>query len=174
MSPASQRDAADGPAPTSEAVGDRFVETLQGVWRGDGEGHYPTIETFGFTEELTFTRLGEKPIIRYAQRSWHHEDSRPLHGECGYLRFDGDRLELLIAQPTGYAEVHHGRTDGTSVEFGITAFGRSATALEVQTVRRRWAFDEGKLITELWMTFDDVIDGHHLRSVLHPAREDTG
>jgi THAP4-like, heme-binding beta-barrel domain len=149
-----------------------FVDTLQGVWRGDGEGHYPTIETFGYVEELTFSRLGDKPIISYAQRSWHHDDGRPLHGECGYLRYDGDRLELVVAQPTGYAEVHHGRTDGTSVEFGVTTFGRSATALPVQTVRRRWALDDGKLITELWMTYDGVIDGHHLRSVLQPAGGD--
>lgn len=148
----------------------RIVEWLPGVWVGDGEGHYPTIATFGYREELTFARLRDKPIVSYVQRSWHNEDDRPLHSECGYLRIQDDRVELLIAQPTGFAEVHHGRDDGDAIDFGITAFGRSATALPVQTVRRRWALDDGRLITELWMTYGGVIDGHHLRAVLEPVR----
>jgi hypothetical protein len=146
-----------------------LTDRLPGVWRGDGEGHYPTIETFGYREELAFTRLVDKPIMSYVQRTWHHDDGRPLHAECGYLRFGGDRVELLIAQPTGFAEVHHGRDDGDVIDFGITAFGRSATALPVQTMRRRWAHDGAHLVVELWMSYGDVVDGHHLRAVLEPV-----
>jgi hypothetical protein len=148
-----------------------LTDRLPGVWRGDGEGHYPTIATFGYREEITFTRLGDKPIISYVQRTWHHDDGRPLHGECGYLRLDGDRVELLIAQPTGFAEVHHGRDDGDVIDYGITAFGRSATALPVQTVRRRWAREGDHLIVELWMSYGGVVDGHHLRAVLAPVTQ---
>lgn len=147
-----------------------LADRLPGTWRGDGEGHYPTIVTFGYREELTFARLGAKPIISYTQRSWHHDDDRPLHVECGYLRLSGERLELLVAQPTGFAEVHHGRNAVDVVEFGVTVFGRSASALPVQTVRRRWALEDGRLISELWMTYGGVVDGHHLRAAL---RRDT-
>jgi hypothetical protein len=143
-----------------------LAERLPGVWRGDGRGHYPTIATFGYREELTFARLGDRPIVSYAQRSWHHDDGRPLHVECGYLRMDGARLELVVAQPTGFAEIHHGRDHPDVVEFGITTFGRGASALPVQTVRRRWALENGRLITELWMTYGGVVDGHHLRAEL--------
>lgn len=144
-----------------------LVDRLPGVWRGDGEGHYPTITSFGFREELTFTRLGDKPVVGYTQRSWHHDDGRPLHVECGYLRTDGPRVELVLAQPTGFTEVHHGHGEGDVVEFGITDFGRTATAQPVQTLRRRWALDGDRLTCDLWMTYDGVTDGHHLRSVLH-------
>ena len=143
-----------------------LADRLPGVWRGDGEGHYPTIRTFGYREELEFSRLADKPILSYVQRTRHRDDGRPLHAECGYLRLDGDRVELLIAQPTGFAEVHHGRDAGDVIDFGITAFGRSATALPVQTVRRRWARDGDRLVVELWMSYGDVVDGHHLRAVL--------
>jgi len=148
-----------------------LTDRLPGVWRGHGEGHYPTIATFGYREEVTFARLGDKPIISYVQRTWHLDDGRPLHGECGYLRLDGDRVELLIAQPTGFAEVHHGRDGGGVIDFGITAFGRSATALPVQTVRRRWAGEGDDLVVELWMSYSDVVDGHHLRAVLAPVTQ---
>ena len=143
-----------------------LVDRLPGVWRGDGEGHYPTITSFGYREELTFTRLGDKPILSYVQRTWHHDDGRPLHGECGYVRLDGDRVELVIAQTTGFTEIHHGRDGGEAIDFGITAFGRTATAIPVQTVRRRWAMKDDHLIVELWMSYGGVVDGHHLRSTL--------
>lgn len=150
-----------------------LVDRLPGVWRGDGEGHYPTIATFGFREELTFTRLGDKPVVSYTQRSWHHDDDRPLHVECGYLRTDGPRVELVLAQPTGFAEVHHGRGDGDVIDFGVTAFDRTATAQPVQTLRRRWQLDGDQLTCDLWMTYDGVIDGHHLRSALRRVGDQT-
>lgn len=143
-----------------------LADALPGVWRGDGEGHYPTIDTFGYREELTFTRLGDKPIIAYAQRTWHRDDGRPLHSESGFVRLDGDRVELAIAQATGFTEVHHGREHGDAIDFGITAFGRTASAVPVDTVRRRWAMVDGHLVVELWMTYGGVVDGHHLRATL--------
>lgn len=143
-----------------------LIDRLPGVWRGDGEGHYPTISPFGYREELTFTRLGDKPILSYVQRTWHHDDGRPLHGECGYVRLDGARIELVIAQTTGFTEIHHGRDDSGAIDFGITAFGRSATAIPVQSVRRRWAMKDDHLVVELWMSYGGVADGHHLRAAL--------
>jgi hypothetical protein len=140
-----------------------LLDALAGVWQGRGDGHYPTIAPFEFAEQLTFTPLPGKPIGDYRQRSW-REDGTPLHVECGYLRVDADRVELMIAQPTGFVEVHHGRFEHSTVEFGITALGRSATALAVATIRRRWQVTDDRLTTDLWMSYGDVIDGHHLRA----------
>lgn len=147
-----------------------LLTALPGVWRGDGEGHYPTIEPFGYREELTFTRLGDKPVLSYAQRTWHADDGRGLHTESGYVRVDGDRAELLIAQPTGFAEVHHGRVSDGVLAWGLTTLGVAASALDVQTLRRRWELIDGWLIVDLWMTYAGVIDGHHLRAeLIHTA-----
>jgi hypothetical protein len=141
------------------------LTALPGVWEGPGEGHYPTIDPFGYREELTFTRLGDTLVLHYAQRTW-HDDGRALHTECGYLRIDGDRVELVVAQPTGFAESHHGVLDGGVIAFGLTAFGRVATAKPVQTLRRRWALVDGVLHVDLWMTFAGVVDAHHLHAEL--------
>lgn len=143
-----------------------LLTALAGAWEGPGAGHYPTIEPFGYRERLTFSRLPDKPILAYAQRTAHAETTAALHTECGYVRIHGDRVELLVAQPTGFSEVHHGvHTDGV-VEFGITALGRSASALRVETVRRRWELTDDRLVVDLWMTYGGVVDGHHLRSEL--------
>lgn len=39
---------------------------LLGTWRGTGKGSFaPSVAPFEYTEELTFTAMGEKPIIAY-------------------------------------------------------------------------------------------------------------
>jgi hypothetical protein len=149
--------------------GSRLLTALPGVWEGSGEGHYPTMEPFAYDEQLTFLRLGDKPVVTYTQRTWRAGTDTALHAECGYVRVDDDRIELVIAQPTGFTEIHHaiGR-DGT-YDFGLTAFGRTASALRVDTVRRRWVLADDELIVELWMSYAGVVDGHHLRARLRHA-----
>ena len=144
-----------------------LLELLPGVWEGPGEGHYPTMEPFAYREQLTFARLADKPILGYAQRTWREGTDVPLHAECGYLRVDGDRVELVLAQPTGFTEVHHGHDRGGVYELGLTGFARTATALRVDTVRRRWAIHGDDLVVDLWMSYAGVVDGHHLRAQLH-------
>lgn len=146
-----------------------LLATLPGVWRGVGEGHYPTIAPFRYREELTFARPGDGPVLTYAQRTWDADDDGPLHRECGYVRVDGDRCELVIAQPTGITEVHHATVDDGVLAWGITRLGVTASALDVQTVRRRWQVSGDTLTVDLWMTYAGVVDGHHLRAEL--ARE---
>ncbi|MBW3606058.1 MAG: FABP family protein [Actinobacteria bacterium] len=148
-----------------------LLDVLPGVWEGPGDGHYPSIEPFGYREQLTFMRLPGKPIIDYRQRTAHAETGVGLHVECGYVRVAGDRVELLVAQPTGFAEVHHGTLRDGVIEFGITVLGRSASALEVASVRRRWAVGADRLVVDLWMSYGGSIDEHHLRAQLR--RTDT-
>jgi hypothetical protein len=149
--------------------GGDLLSALPGVWRGDGDGHYPTIEPFAYREELVFTRLPGKPIMGYAQRTWRADTDEPLHAECGYARTNGDRLELVIAQPTGFAEVHHALGVDGVYAFGVTALGRTVSALAVATVRRRWELRADTLVVDLWMSYGGVVDGHHLRSELRRA-----
>lgn len=147
-----------------------LIDRLAGRWEGDGAGHYPTISPFGYVERLTFTQLADRPVLHYVQRSWDRDGGAPLHSETGYLRVDGAAVELVIVQPTGFAEVHHGHVaDGGAIDFGITTLGRTATALAVETIRRRWVVQRDRMVTELWMTYGGVVDGHHLRAELHPV-----
>lgn len=149
---------------TAHAVS--LLGILPGVWEGSGDGHYPTMEPFAYREQLTFARRADKPILTYVQRTWRAGTDAPLHAECGYLRVDDDRVELVLAQPTGFTEVHHGRGLEGVYELGLTGFARTATALRVDTVRRRWEIDGDELVVDLWMSYAGVIDGHHLHARL--------
>lgn len=92
-----------------------ILAPLLGVWRGEGEGEYPTIEPFSYGEEVTFSHVG-KPFLAYAQRTWSLADGAPLHGESGYWRpLDGGRIEGVLAHPFGAAEVLVGTVTGGAI-----------------------------------------------------------
>jgi hypothetical protein len=37
-------------------IAQRVLDRLEGNWRGDGSGYFPTIEAFGYHETLTSTK----------------------------------------------------------------------------------------------------------------------
>lgn len=95
---------------------------LLGTWRGGGQGDYPTIEPFDYTEEVTIGHVG-KPFLAYSQRT-RGADGAPLHAESGYLRPAGERgLEMLLTHPSGIAEVLVGEV--TDTHFGLVMMLRA-------------------------------------------------
>ncbi len=97
---------------------------LLGTWRGAGRGHYPTIEAFEYTEEVTIGHAG-KPFLAYNQRT-KSAGGAPLHAECGYWRPAGESgLELLVVHPSGIAEVLVGEV--TDTHFGLVVMLRAGT-----------------------------------------------
>lgn len=113
------------------------IAFLLGTWRGEGSGSYPTIEPFGYVEEITFVHAG-KPWLLYAQRTRHAVEDRPLHAETGYWRPVGDgRIEVVMAYPTGHVEVAAGMVDGTTVEVRTATIDATPTAKRVDEVTRR-------------------------------------
>ena len=103
---------------------------LLGTWRGGGQGHYPTIDPFEYTEEVTFGHVG-KPFLAYSQRT-KGIDGAPLHAECGYWRPTGDRgLELLIVHPSGIAEILVGEVAET--HFGLVVMLEAGAADGAET-----------------------------------------
>lgn len=83
------------------------VAGLIGTWEGDGAGAYPTIAGFTYREQVVFTDIG-KPFLHYQQKTF-APDGRPLHTETGYLRVPSpETVELVLAQPTGQAELAEG------------------------------------------------------------------
>ncbi|KAL6998849.1 hypothetical protein U1Q18_000017 [Sarracenia purpurea var. burkii] len=82
---------------------------LLGTWRGEGEGGFPTITSFKYGEELSFSHPGNRPVIAYSQRTWKLDSGEPMHAESGYWRPKPDgTLEVVIAQSTGLVEVQKG------------------------------------------------------------------
>ncbi len=110
---------------------------LLGTWRGDGSGHYPTIEPFAYVEEISFVHVG-KPWLLYTQRTRHATEDRPLHAETGYWRPVGEgTVEVVMAYPTGHVEIAEGTVRGTSVEVVTSTLAAAPTAKRVDRVERR-------------------------------------
>jgi THAP4-like, heme-binding beta-barrel domain len=113
---------------------------LVGTWVGQGAGEYPTIEAFGYFEEVTFGHVG-KPFLTYGQRTKASDDGRPLHAETGFIRMPSPgRVELVLAHPTGITEIQEGTLSvrGTTVEMELnaTTIGRTASAKDVTALSR--------------------------------------
>ena len=148
---------------------------LLGVWRGAGEGSYPTIESFGYTEEVTFSHVG-KPFLGYTQKTKHAVSGAPLHAEAGYLRALGaGRVEFVVVQPSGIVELHSGTVDSGTVDGGalvlqIDGVHTTPTAKSVTDVHRQIWVEQHAGVTTLAYQVSMAAVGepltHHLRATL--------
>ncbi|MEN4474282.1 peroxynitrite isomerase [Mycolicibacterium cosmeticum] len=141
---------------------------LLGTWAGPGAGEYPTIEPFGYLETVTFGHVG-KPFLTYSQRTKAADDGRPLHAETGYVRVPAaDRVEFLLAHPTGIVEVLEGSLDAEPLRIDVTAttIGRSASAKEVTALARSFALTDDELSYTVQMGAVGQPLQHHLSATL--------
>jgi len=151
--------------PSIEGLGE-----LLGTWRGQGDGEYPTIESFSYIEEVKIDHVG-KPFVTYVQKSKHAATGLPLHAEAGYWRLNGNHVELIVAQPTGIAEVLEGtlsHTDEGSVfEFRSTKVSLTSTASDVTATERRFVLSGDTLSYTVAMAAGEQPMKHHLSATLN-------
>jgi hypothetical protein len=141
---------------------------LIGSWRGEGEGEYPGLDPFRYTEELSFEHVGD-PFLLVTESSW-TPDGAPLHFERGTLRPVGDgRVDLTLAHPIGVAEVSEGTVEGTNVTLRSTAVVRTATGSPVTEIERRYHMEGDRLSYELDMAMEGVARTFHVRATLARA-----
>ena len=122
---------------------------LVGVWRGEGEIVYPTIDgPFHFGQQLVICHDG-RPFLRHESRAWLLDNDgnviRPAARETGFWRPQtDDTIELLAAHGTGIVELYYGRPrNQTSWELATDAVIRSASAKEVTSAHRLYGIIEG-------------------------------
>jgi len=144
---------------------------LLGSWSGEGEGHYPTIAPFAYREEISFSHAG-KPFLAYRQATVRVDTGLPAHAEMGYLRGTGPgRVELVMAHPTGVAEVAEGAVevtaDGLVVRLHSTSVTGTATAKEVRSIQRSLTVAGDLLSYDLSMAAVGLALQHHLHAELH-------
>jgi hypothetical protein len=149
------------------------VLDLLGTWQGQGTGTYPTIESdFTYAQEVTFTHDG-RPFLHYEARAWLIDADgtplRPSARESGWWRLQPEgRVEALITQPTGIAEISVGLATPTTVELTTEEVAVTPTAKDVKATRRRYTRTDPATLT---FTHDLAAVGqplqHHLAARLH-------
>jgi uncharacterized protein YceH (UPF0502 family) len=137
-----------------------------GNWAGRGEGRYPTIESFAYTEEIELRAVPGKAMLAYRSAT-RAEDGRALHGESGFLRLVGEGLvELIVAQGSGIVEVAEGLLDGAEVLMSSSVVTGSPTAKDVTATERRYRVEGDTLSYELSMAAVGQPLLPHLRATL--------
>jgi hypothetical protein len=131
------------------------VSWLLGTWHGNGKGEYPTTEPYAFEQEAVFAHDG-RAFVHYFSRTWVTDESGERIGpgdlETGFLRMgsdtegDGYPLELVLAHPTGYAEVWYGSVDGPRLTLATDVVARTSTAKDYTAGQRMYGLVEGDLM----------------------------
>jgi len=147
------------------------LKFLLGEWEGAGVGGYPTIESFRFGQEISFTHNG-KPFLIYTSRTWLIEEDgslgRPLGTESGYWRIfkkqdePGHMIEVMLAHPTGIVEIYVGDLAFTRIELQTDVVARTSTAKEVTAGTRLY----GLIGEDLGWAYDMAAVGQPLQSHL--------
>ena len=144
---------------------------LLGTWHGNGRGDYPTVDPFAYEQEVVFAHDG-RPFLHYFSRTWITDDDgarlRPGALETGFLRpsgsagENGGSLELVLAHPTGFAEIWYGETDGPRITLATDVVARTLTAKEYTAGQRMYGLVDG----DLMYAFDMAAQGQDMQSHL--------
>ncbi|XP_048845690.1 THAP domain-containing protein 4 isoform X4 [Brienomyrus brachyistius] len=152
-------------APVNPAIAP--LDWLLGSWESDepGEGSFPTIAPFRYTETLHFSQVGQ-PVINFMFNAYHAESKKPLHRECGFIRIQPgtNRVAFIIAQNSGLVEIEEGELAGQLLSLQSQALARTSFAKEphVQQISRLFQLRaDGKLEqTVSMMTGDQPLTQH--------------
>ncbi|WP_375000606.1 FABP family protein [Aeromicrobium sp. CTD01-1L150] len=160
---------------------------LLGTWHGSGRGEYPTIEAFTYEQDVAIAHDG-RPFLHYFSQTWITDDEgervRPGAIETGFLRAAGPvanpdgadpdgsnpdgsggqglAVELVLAHPTGYAEVWYGVAEGARLTLATDIIARTETAKEYTAGQRMYGLVEGSLM----YAFDMAAEGQSMQSHL--------
>jgi len=139
---------------------------LAATWRGTGQGEYPTIASFEYTEEFVITPVPGRPVAHWRSATRDAATSEPRHAESGFIRTTPNGIELVVAHTFGIVEAAAGSFDGDVLTLRSTGLLGTASAKQVDEVERRYEFDGDALRYTIAMAAVGVELTHHLRAEL--------
>ncbi|KAF7222577.1 peroxynitrite isomerase THAP4 [Nothobranchius furzeri] len=141
---------------------------LLGNWESDipGEGTFPTIKPFRYTEKLYFSHVGQ-PVINFMFNAFNAESKKPMHRECGFIRIQPgtNKVAFMIAQNSGLVEIEEGELTGNHLKLQTEKLARISFAKEphVQQICRVFQLlPDGKLEQTVTMVTDNQPLSQHL------------
>lgn len=151
-----------------------IVSELVGTWSGQGEGQYPTIDSFRYRETTQIVERDDHPALRVDQRTWREtpEGEVVSHWELGLLRISSDGSALLHDAQPGRSETMAGSWesdgDGWVISFRSTGFAGDDRVI---ASTRRFLIRPGELSYEMHMETTATRQmSLHLRASLHKSK----
>ncbi|XP_066565220.1 peroxynitrite isomerase THAP4 isoform X2 [Amia ocellicauda] len=152
-------------APLNPAV--KPLEWLVGSWESDGlgQGSFPSIRPFNYTETLHFYHVGQ-PVLNFMFNAFHPDTKKPMHRECGFIRMEPgtQNVAFINAQNTGLVEIEEGELNGLELTLQSRAVARISFAKEpyVQQISRTFRLKDGKLEQTVFMSTENQPLSRHL------------
>lgn len=149
----------------------KFLNALEGEWRGPGTVQMPTMAPVAFVEIVRFSRRDARSLD-YWQRAERVDDTHELlHSEVGIWRLGGmGRLEISIALE-GATEIAEGAVQDQSIETVSTSVGRAATSTRFRLAHRRYRLDGDVLSYDSSLESTSFPLSDHVSSVLRRVGE---
>ena len=165
--------AAPAPEPAAPAAVPAEVAPLAafvGTWRGGGDGAYPTIEPFGYTEEIELRPVPGKPLLAYRSSTRAAADGRALHGESGFVRSSATASwSWWWRRAVGWSSSPRASSTTTKWCSPPPAWSARRTAKRVDATERRYRVQGDTLTYELAMAAVGQPLLPHLKATLHRA-----
>ena len=137
---------------------------LLGPWHGNGRGEYPGMDPFTFEQDVVFAH-DTRPFLHYFSQSWLTDDDGERTGpgpiETGFIRPGGEGdAEMVLAHPTGYAEIWYGTIEGPRLTMSTDLIARTTSATELTAAQRMYGLVDG----DLMYAYDMAYDGNPMQS----------
>lgn len=148
---------------------DHPFAALAGTWRGSGEGEYPTIDDFTYTEEIVVVPVPDRPLAHWRSTTKDGPTGEPRHAESGFLRSTSAGVELVVAHGFGIVEAAAGTFEAGALDLESTGLLMTGTAKHVDGVERRYVVDGDTLTYTIAMAAVGEPMTHHLKAELRRA-----
>ena len=138
-----------------------------GRWEGEGRGLWDGVPPFRYRESLAVEAVPERALLRLTQRTTVGDSTELSHSEVGYLRLLPQlQLELVVAVPSGYVEIHTGRLEGGVIELSPQTLAVTPSARPLREVRGRMELADGTLHNTVGIAVHDEEVAPHVESWL--------